>query len=223
LALEADDRVRIGQTVVAIGNALGKYANTVTRGILSGLGRDIEAANRVTGGLERLEDILQTDAAINEGNSGGPLLNLDGKVIGVNTALETYAQGLGFAIPVAEVRKVLDSYDRYGAIARPRLGVRYLTITPELVVERKLTQTYGALIDAGEEGLSAIIPNSPAAAAGLMAGDIILEVGGKKLQGKLNLGRALRAYNVSDAVPLKILRNGTESVVTVRLDAHLPY
>lgn len=223
LALEADDRVRIGQTVVAIGNALGKYANTVTRGILSGLGRDIEASNRVTGGLERLEDILQTDAAINEGNSGGPLLNLDGKVIGVNTAIETHAQGLGFAIPVAEVRKVLASYDRYGAIARPRLGVRYLTITPELVVERGLTQTYGALIDAGEEGLPAIIPNAPAAAAGLRAGDIIVKVGGRKLEGKLNLGRALRAYDVGDAVAITYLRDGVENVVTVRFDAHPPY
>lgn len=223
LALEAADRVRIGQTVVAIGNALGKYANTVTRGILSGLGRDIEASNRVTGGLERLEDILQTDAAINEGNSGGPLLNLDGKVIGVNTAVETSAQGLGFAIPVAEVRKVLASYDRYGAIARPRLGVRYLTITPELVVERGLTQTYGALIDAGEEGLPAIIPNAPAAAAGLRAGDIIIKVGGRKLEGKLNLGRALRAYDVGDAVAVTFLRDGVENVVTVRLDAHPPF
>ncbi|MEK7545748.1 MAG: trypsin-like peptidase domain-containing protein [Patescibacteria group bacterium] len=223
LALEADDRLRLGQTTVAIGNALGKYANTVTSGILSGVGRDVEAANNVTGDLERLEELLQTDAAINGGNSGGPLLNLDGKVIGVNTAVEQDAQGLGFAIPVSEVRKVLTSYRRYGAIARPRLGVRYFTITPELKIERSLAYGYGALVGGEDPSDAVVLPNSPAAAAGLLEGDVILEVNGKKLEGKWTLAKAVQSLSVGDVARLKIARAGTTIELRATLDAHPPY
>jgi len=223
LPLEADDKLRLGQTTVAIGNALGKYANTVTSGILSGIGRDIEAANHVTGNFERLEELLQTDAAINSGNSGGPLLNLDGKVIGVNTAVEHGAQGLGFAIPVSEVRKVVASYRRYGAIARPRLGVRYFTITPELTIEKSLPYAYGALIGTDEPGEVAVLPNAPAASAGLAAGDIILEINGKKLEGKWTLAKAIQSLSVGDVARLKIARGEAVFEVRATLDAHPPY
>jgi S1-C subfamily serine protease len=222
LALQSDAKLRIGQTAIAIGNALGKYANTVTRGILSGVGRSIEASNPVVGGVERLEDILQTDAAINSGNSGGPLLDLEGKVIGVNTALEFGAQSLGFAIPVSEVRKVLESYARYGAIARPRLGVRYFTITPEVALEFKLAQQEGALVRADQPGETPIVPNSPAAAAGLIENDVIVEVNGRKLDGKWTLAKAIQALNVGDVATLKVLRHGEIFIIKAVLDAHPP-
>lgn len=223
LQLEADDKLRLGQTTVAIGNALGKYANTVTSGILSGIGRDVEAQDHVTGGLERLEELLQTDAAINSGNSGGPLLNLDGKVIGVNTAVEQGAQGLGFAIPVSEIRKVVASYRRYGAIARPRLGVRYFTITPELKLEKSLAHAYGALIGTDEPGEAVIVPGAPAASAGLLEGDIILEVNGKKLEGKWTLAKAVQSLGVGDVARLLVARGAGTFEARVTLDAHPPY
>lgn len=223
LTLAASDDVRIGQTTIAIGNALGKYANSVTRGILSGLGRNLEATDGLTGSSERLEELLQTDAAINAGNSGGPLLDGKGDVIGVDTAVESYAQGLGFAIPVSEVRKVLDSYRRYGAIARPRFGVRYLAVDAELAKERSLPYVRGALVDAGESNGAAVIPNSPAASAGLQAGDIILEVNGKKLEGKYTLAKSIQARNVGDAVTLKVARAGTVLTLKAQLDAFPPY
>lgn len=223
LTLAADDDVRIGQTTIAIGNALGKYANTVTRGILSGLDRNLDATDGLTGTSESLEELLQTDASINEGNSGGPLLNSRGDVIGVDTAIESYAQGLGFAIPVSEVRKVLDSYRRYGAIARPRFGVRYLTVTPELVQGKGLAYAYGALVDSGDPNEASVLPDSPAAAAGLVQGDIILEVNGKKLEGKYTLAKAIQSMNVGDAAALKVARDGAVLTLTAQLDAFPPY
>jgi S1-C subfamily serine protease len=223
LKLESDDKLRLGQTTVAIGNALGKYANTVTSGILSGVEREVEASNGVTGDLERLEELLQTDAAINSGNSGGPLLNLDGKVIGVNTAVEQGAQGLGFAIPVSEVRKVLASYDRYGAIARPRLGVRYFMITPAFQLERSLPYSYGALVGSDDPSEAVVLPNSPAAAAGLRYDDIILEINGRKLEGKWTLAKAIQSLAVGDAVRLTVARGGATIELVATLDAHPPY
>jgi len=223
LRFEADDKLRLGQTTVAIGNALGKYANTVTSGILSGIERDVEATDHVTGDLERLEELLQTDAAINSGNSGGPLLNLDGRVIGVNTAVEQGAQGLGFAIPVSEVRKIVASYRSYGAIARPRLGVRYFTITPELQVARSLPYAYGALVGSEDPSEAVVLPASPAAAAGLADGDIILEVNGRKLEGKWTLAKAIQSLAVGDVARLKVARAGTLIDLNASLDAHPPY
>ncbi len=223
LAFEADDTYRLGQTTIAIGNALGKYANTVTRGVLSGVDRYVEAENNVTGGTERLEELLQTDAAINSGNSGGPLLNLDGKVIGMNTAVEHGGQGLGFAIPVSEIRKVNDSYRVYGAIARPRLGVRYFSITPEFQLERKIAYSYGALVGTDEPGETVVLPNSPAASIGLRVGDIILEVNGKKLEGKMTLAKAVQALRVGDTVKMKVARGDASLILTTRLDAHPPF
>lgn len=223
LTLETDDRLRIGQTVIAIGNALGKYSNTVTRGILSGVERSLEASNELTGVLEQLEDILQTDAAINEGNSGGPLINLDGRVIGVNTAVDRGGEGLGFAIPVSELRKVLASYARYGTVARPRLGVRYLTITPELVLKEKLGQTYGALVRSGSADLPSVLPDGPAARAGVFDGDVILEVNNQKLSGRRTLSKVIQSLSVGDKVVLAVARGSEMLTLTAELDAHPPY
>jgi S1-C subfamily serine protease len=196
---------------------------SANRNTVTARGVQVEAENNVTGATERLEELLQTDAAINSGNSGGPLLNLDGKVIGMNTAVERSAQGLGFAIPVSEIRKVTDSYRLYGAIARPRLGVRYFPITPELQLERKLAYAYGALIGTDEPGQVAVLPNSPAAATGLMDGDIILEINGKKLEGKMTLAKAIQSLRVGDAVKIRVARGEVLLALTTRLDAQPPY
>lgn len=220
--LETDDNFRIGQTVIAIGNALGRFDNTVTRGILSAVGRSIEATNFSTGAIEQLEEVLQTDAAINSGNSGGPLINLDGRVIGVNTAVEQAAQGLGFAIQASEVRHILASYAQFGSIARPRLGVRYFAITADLAETENLPFTDGAWISSGETGTASVIPGGPGALAGLKDGDIILEVDGVKLQGRLSLSKEIQTKHVGDRVSLKVARDGAILNLTATLDAHAP-
>lgn len=222
LTVAPNDNLRIGQTVIAIGNALGKYDNTVTRGILSGVNRNLDATDERNGRAENLEDILQTDAAINSGNSGGPLLDSNGHVIGVNTAIETDGQGLGFAIPAAEVRKVLAAYARYGAIARPRLGVRYVMIAPELVLKLHLDRKDGALIQASDTGEPGIVPGSPAEAAGLMAGDVIIEADGKKLAGKLTLTKVIQGKSVGDRLKLKLVHGQDIINISVTLDAFAP-
>jgi S1-C subfamily serine protease len=193
LELEKDDSYRIGQTVVAIGNALGRYANTATRGILSGVNRSLEAVNERTGVKEVLEDIMQTDAPINAGNSGGPLLNLDGKVIGINTA----------------------------SIARPRLGVRYFPITPELVLSENLIHQDGALIKSAP-GVPAVILGSPAQLAGLQPGDIILSINGQKIEGKKTVRRIIQGLNVGDRVKLMIARGNETFEASLTLDGHAP-
>lgn len=223
LELGADDDFRVGQTTIAIGNALGKFANTVTRGVLSGVGRSIEATDFSTGEIEVLDEVIQTDTAINSGNSGGPLINLNAKVIGVNTAVDKNAQGLGFAIPVSEVRKILSSYLSYGAIARPRLGVRYVDITPDLVESEGLSRSEGAWVTPGELGQFPVVPGSPAAVAGLMNGDIIFEVDGVPLEGRFNLSRSIQSKRVGDRVTLKVDRGGTVIEILATLDAYPPY
>lgn len=223
LELEPKDDPRIGQTVIAVGNALGKYANTVTRGILSGMNRSLDATNERTGEEETLEDVLQTDAAINSGNSGGPLLNLDGKVIGVNTAVEKGGQGLGFAIPVFQVRKALDTYYRLGIIARPRMGLRYVQITPEHVLKLGLKHSEGAIIHALPEQGPAVLPGTPAERAGLRAGQVIIEVNGEKVRGKRTLSRIVQGYNVGDVLKLKIGNDdGSIFDTWLQLEAHEP-
>ena len=158
--------LQIGQTVVAIGNALGEFRNTVSVGVISGLGRTITASG--AGIIETLEDVIQTDAAINEGNSGGPLLNLRGEVIGVNVAMAQEAQSIGFAIPIDKAKRDIEQVKTIGKIVYPFLGIRYILITPEIQEEKNLSVDYGALIVRGDSPAEpAIVPDSVAAEAGL--------------------------------------------------------
>jgi len=217
LPLGDSDQIEIGQTVIAIGNALSEFKNTVTRGVVSGINRRVEAGGN--GFSEVIEEAIQTDAAINPGNSGGPLLDLKGNVIGINTAISQQGQLVGFAIPVNEAKRIIDSIEKYGKIVRPFLGVRYMIINKQIAAANGLAVDYGALIIKGTniEDI-AIVPGSPADKAGLEANDIILEVGGQKIDENHSLARVLSKYNPGDEVELKILHDGEEKFFSVTLD-----
>ena len=208
--------LKIGQTTLAIGNALGEFSNSVSVGIVSGLGRSIEAGDGL-GSSEQLQDIIQTDAAINPGNSGGPLLNLNGEVIGVNVAMAN-AENIGFALPANLIKSVVDSVKTTGKISRPQLGVRYVMVTDELKAANELPVNYGALLIRGETPTDlAVIPGSAADKAGLEENDIILEVNGQTVDADHVLATLLNQYQVGDEVTLKILHDGTEQMVSVLL------
>ncbi|MBT3412571.1 MAG: PDZ domain-containing protein [Candidatus Jacksonbacteria bacterium] len=211
------ESVKIGQTVIAIGNALGEFQNSVTKGVVSGLGRNIVAGDKA-GSSERLDAVIQTDAAISPGNSGGPLINLAGQVIGVNTAVSQEGENIGFAIPVNEATRMVDSVKENGRIVRPYLGVRYILLNEAIAEKNEIAIDYGALIVRGEsrEDL-AIIPGSPADKAGLLENDIILEVDGSEINEENSLARALSKYNVDDVVTLKVVSKGKEKDVLVTL------
>lgn len=215
ITLGNSDDLQIGQTVIAIGNALGEFRNTVSVGVVSGLGRTITASG---GGLvETIEDVIQTDAAINRGNSGGPLLNLKGEVVGINTATVIGAQNIGFAIPINKAKRDIEQYEKEGRIAYPFLGIRYVLITKKIQQENNLPVDYGALITRGSNGESAIIPGSAAEKAGLREGDIILEFNGEKIIPQNSLAKIIMKYKPGDKVTLKILRNGKEINISVVL------
>lgn len=215
LKLGDSNSIKLGQTVVAIGNALGEFSNTVSAGIVSGLSRKITASGG-RGLRETLEGIIQTDAAINPGNSGGPLLNLRGEVVGINTAVASGAQNIGFAIPINKAKRDIQSVRSTGKILVSYLGVRYHLITPEVKEKEKLLVDYGVIVRGGEDG-PAIMPDSPASKAGILAEDIILEVNGQKVNRDNSLGSLIQQYQVGDTIQLKILRNGKEILINVSL------
>jgi len=210
------DTVQIGQTVIAIGNALAEFRNTVSVGVVSGLSRTITASGSGLG-TEVLEDIIQTDAAINQGNSGGPLLNLRGEVIGINTAMVLQAQNIGFSIPINQAKKAIEQVKTKGKIVYPFLGVRYVIINEKIQKENNLPVDYGAWIVKGEQGEPAISPNSAAEKAGLRENDIILEFNNEKITMQNSLAKIIAKYNPDDKVVLKILRNKEEKLVEVIL------
>lgn len=208
--------LQLGQKVIAIGNSLGQYQNTVTSGVISGIGRSITAGG--AGELEQLEGVIQTDAAINSGNSGGPLLNLAGLVVGINTAVDRQGQSIGFAIPANDVKTALESYQEKGKITRPYLGVRYITINPAIAESEKLPKDYGALLLRGESLTDfAVLPGSPADKAGLRENDIILEFAGKKIDENNSLSKILKQNKPGDKVDLKVYRAGEEITVSLTI------
>ena len=214
------DKLQIGQTVIAIGNALGEYRNTVTKGVISGIGRRIIAGD-VAGQSEVLENVIQTDAAINFGNSGGPLINLKGEVIGINTAISHQGQLIGFAIPINQATQAIESVKKYGKIIRPFLGVRYVLLNKAIAKKNNLSVDYGALIVRGTEpGDLAIIPGGPADKAGLVENDIILEVNGVKITETSPLTKEIQKYTPGDEVELKILHKGEEKTIKVVLEEY---
>ncbi len=210
--------LKVGQSVIAIGNALGEFRNTVSTGVISGLSRSVTAGG-VGIGTEQLIGVIQTDASVNPGNSGGPLLNIAGQAIGINTAVAQGAENIGFAIPINEVKNAFQSVKENGRIIRPWLGIRYALINKEIAEANKLSVDYGALIIRGEEQTDlAVIPGSPADKAGLEENDIILEIGGQKINEDNPLIKAISRFKVGDEIELKILHKGGEKRVKVVLE-----
>lgn len=210
--------LKVGQSVIAIGNALGEFRNTVSTGVISGLARSITAGGQGAQS-EDLLNVIQTDASINPGNSGGPLLDLDGRVIGINTAVVVGAQNIGFALPINEVKNAIESVKKTGRIIRPWLGVRYVLVNRSIAQENKLGVDYGALVLRGDSRTElAVMPGSPADKAGLIENDIILEVDGKKIDAKTPLAQIIGAYKAGDEITLKILRKGETKEIKVRLE-----
>lgn len=217
IELGNSDDLKIGQSVIAIGYSLGEYANTVTTGVVSGIGRTVYAGT-MSGRSEMIEQAIQTDAAINPGNSGGPLLNLDGQVIGINTAINQAGQLIGFAIPINNAKKDIESVKEFGKIVRPWLGIRYIILNERIAEVNNIEKDYGALIVRGQtvEEL-AIVPGSPADKAGLLENDIILEFNGVKITEERDLAKQIMKYSPGDEVEMKIYSDGEEKVVKVSL------
>lgn len=218
LTLGNSGSLQPGQTVIAIGNALGEFKNTVSVGVISGLSRTV-AAGGSSGQLELLDHVIQTDAAINPGNSGGPLLDLSGRVIGVNVAVATGSQGIGFALPINSVKGAVESVKATGKIVRPYIGVRYVSITPENKDANGVSVDYGALVKSTTVNQPAIVPGSPAEKAGILAGDIILSIDGVKINETNSLASVMSEKKVGQTVSLRILRSGAERTVKVTLEA----
>ncbi|MDP4038873.1 MAG: trypsin-like peptidase domain-containing protein [bacterium] len=207
--------VQVGQRVVAIGNALGQFQNTVTTGIISGIKRPIIASGGNTN--ESLSNLFQTDAAINPGNSGGPLTNIDGQVIGINTAVAGEGtQNIGFAIPINEAKNDIASVEATGKITKPYLGVHYIPLTKEIATKNKLPVNEGAYL-VGSNNSPAILPGSPADKAGLADGDIIIKIDGVKIDKTNSLASAIGGFKINDKVKIIYIRGGKERTTEAKL------
>jgi len=214
--------VELGQTVIAIGNALGEFQNTVSTGVISGLSRLITAITDPSGHKQRLRGLIQTDAAINPGNSGGPLINIEGQVIGINSAIVFGAQNIGFAIPIDLAKKDLGEIKEYGHIRRPFFGVRYMILNKALKERFNLPIDHGALImNEGMPGDSAVVPGSAAEKAGLREYDVILSCNNKKITEEETLEDAISSNKVGDEIAMDIMRGGKKIKKKVVLEEFL--
>ncbi len=202
--------LQVGQFVVAIGTALGEFNNTVTTGVISGLGRGIQAGDGFQGYVEQLDNVIQTDAAINPGNSGGPLINSSKQVIGINTAIAQNGQNVGFALPINVVKESLSNFNQTGQFNRPYIGVAYKLITQDQAVANDLVA--GAYVQN-------VVSNSPAQSAGVKPRDIITKVDGEKLAQENQLAQIISKKKVGDSVTLTIWRNGKTQEIKVTLGA----
>lgn len=215
--------ISVGQPVLAIGNALGAYQNSVTQGIIGGTGRSVEAGDSSGNNIEFLTDMLQTDAAINPGNSGGPLVNAAGDVIGINTATSTSAEGLGFAIPISAVKGMLKRIMDDGKAERAYLGLSYVTITPEVAKEYDLSVKQGAYVhtesSTGRVG-NAITKGGPADKAGIKNDDVITKIGNIEVGRAGSISTLVGEYKVGDTIQVTLLRDGKEQTVNVTLEAY---
>ncbi len=209
LQLGDSDKLKVGQSVIAIGTALGEFRHTVTTGVVSGLGRGIQAGDSFGSSVESLENVIQTDAAINPGNSGGPLLDSSGQVIGINTAVSQQGQNIGFAIPINVIKTSLNNFDQTGKFDRPFLGVRFQVISQQAAIYNNLPQG---------DYLIEVIPNSSAAAAGLQQGDIITDFDGKSLKDN-DLSKLISTKKIGDKVSIKYWRKDQQKELQMELKA----
>lgn len=204
-------KVEIGSFVVAIGNALGEFQNTVTTGVISGKGRPVTAASGDS--AEKLQNLFQTDAAINPGNSGGPLVNIDGQVIGINTAVAGQgSENIGFAIPINEAKRDIETVEKGQQIKRAYLGVAYVMLNSELAQENNIKVNKGAYITN-----TCANQNSHAHSAGLKTGDVIIKIDNTELTEDYNLSSVIASYNPGDTVTVTFVRDGKEQTVKVKL------
>ncbi len=196
------DKLKVGQFVIAIGTALGEFKDTVTTGVISGLGRGITAGSVFEGYVERLDNVIQTDAAINPGNSGGPLLNSAGQVIGINVAVASSGQNIGFAIPINVIKEAIDNFNKTGKFERPFLGIRYRMISRDVALMNEVPQ--GAYV-------VEVVKGSAADKAGIKVGDIITKFNGQSLKdGKVDLAKLISQKKVGEKVSLNLWRDGEE-------------
>ncbi len=213
--------VRVGQRVMAIGNSLGQYQNTVTSGIISGKGRPIFTySDETKTDIERLTDLLQTDAAINPGNSGGPLVNMSGQVIGINTAIVHDAQSMGFAIPINAAKGLVRGVLETGKIKKSYMGVKYLEITPAVRAKYGLSVKDGALIGDGDKKGISVTSGGPADKAGLREGDIVIEVDGRKVGENGSLGSLVSEHLPGDELQLVVMRDGVKKRLVLKLGSY---
>ena len=213
----SSDDLQLGQLAIAIGNPLGTFENTVTTGVVSGLGRQIRAGDATSQSSEQLNNLIQTDAAINPGNSGGPLINSAGQVIGINTAVSQDAQGIGFAIPINVARPIMKLALAGKPVARPWIGVYYALVTKQAATEKHLAADHGVLIGAAANGAPGVFPGSPADAAGLKDGDQVVAVDGVQITDTHDLGALVLPHLPGDKVVLHVLRDGKTLDITVTL------
>ena len=201
--------LQVGQFVVAIGTALGEFRNTVTTGVVSGLGRGITAGDQFQGYVEELNNVIQTSAAINPGNSGGPLVDSSGKVIGVNTAVAQNGQNIGFALPINVIKSSLDNFNKTGQFNRPYLGVAYKFISKQTALLNDVSQ--GAYVQQ-------VVSGSPAETAGVQVGDIIVKLNGSQIDDKNNsLAALISQKKPGETITLTILRDGKTQDLSVTL------
>ena len=214
------DDLEVGQRVIAIGNALGEFQNTVTQGVISGKERSLTAGDSSGGSGENLYGLLQTDAAINEGNSGGPLVNLKGQVVGMNTATAAKgtAEGLGFALPINSLKVAIDSIKKNGKIVRPYLGVVTVTVDKKIAAMKGLKDAKGALVYGDPtQGIDAVVKDSPADKAGIVQGDVILKINNDEINETKSLPSILSKYQPDDEITLLILRDNKEITKQLKL------
>lgn len=209
--------LELGQTVIAFGNALGIFKNTVSAGIISGLSRAVSAQADPDSPPQEMRGLIQTDAAINPGNSGGPLVALSGHVVGINAAVVYGAQSIGFAIPINTAKRDLEDLERFGRIRRPLLGVRYLTVTEDMQARFNLPVGYGALVTKEHPSEHAVAPNGPADKAGIREGDIILEWNGEHITPEHSIQEYLEECEVGMDVSCTVLRPKENSTFTIKL------
>lgn len=218
LELADSDTLEVGETVIAIGNALGEFKNTVSVGVVSGLSRSIIAGDN-SGQKEYLDKVIQTDAAINKGNSGGPLLNIYGKVVGINVAVVEKSSSIGFSLPINSVKDAINSVRKTGKIIRPYVGIRYVFVPINLSFSDNSFYEYGILIERGINiGDVAIMPNSPAEKAGLQEGDVILEIDGEKITENRDFAYLIRGKKIGEFVTMKVYSNELLKTVVVILE-----
>lgn len=203
-------RIELGEEVIAIGNALGLFKNTVSAGIISGLSRSITAQIDADSPLQEIHGLIQTDAAINPGNSGGPLVNLKGETVGINMAVISGAENISFALPINTVKKDLEDLKKFGRIKRPFLGVHYMILNNELKERYKLDIDYGALVASEKPYSPSVVLGSPADKAGIQEKDVIIRINGEKICSEKSVSDILDNHSVGDILNLKILRGKKE-------------